>query len=65
MELSAKGAPYEMVVQGKVARQRVNLVLDDELIRDLRKASAAECESMSLIVRVALRDHFRKTKASS
>jgi metal-responsive CopG/Arc/MetJ family transcriptional regulator len=53
------------VVQGRVAKQRVNLVLDDELIRALHDAATTECESMSLIVRTALRNHLRKTKAAN
>jgi len=48
-----------MGAQG-VAKKRMNVVLDDDLINELHGAAKSECESMSLIVRNALRDHLRK-----
>ena len=49
---------------GVVAKRPVNLVLDDEIIADLQRLSASRRESMSLIVRDALRSHFRSAATS-
>jgi predicted transcriptional regulator len=45
-----------------VAKRPVQIMLDDDLIRELHGAAKSASESMSLIVRTALRAHFRKQK---
>jgi predicted transcriptional regulator len=48
-----------------MAKVRVNFMLDEALADDLQRAAKAQSESMSLIVRQALRSHFRQSEKAA